>query len=142
MKKQNYRIIEHTADIGIAVEASDLEGVFVSAAEAMFDIMAERRDADAPDTSGIKLNVRLTAENQDELLVNWLNELLFLSSARGLIFTGYQIHKLTDHSLDASVLAEDIEHYRQNIEFKAATYHELELVQGHDSYKAKVIFDV
>ena len=142
MKRKNYTIIEHTADIGIAVEASDLAGVFINAAEAMFDIMAERRDANAPDTSGIKLDVRLTAENQDELLVNWLNELLSLSSARGLIFTGYQIHKLTDHSLDASVSAEDIKLYRQNKEFKAATYHELELVKGPDSYKAKVIFDV
>jgi SHS2 domain-containing protein len=140
--KKNYTIIEHTADIGIAVDASDLAGVFVNAAEAMFDIMAERRDANAPDTSGIKLDVRLTAENQEELLVNWLNELLSLSSARGLIFTGYQIHKLTDHSLDASVSAEDIKLYRQNVEFKAATYHELELVQEPDSYKAKVIFDV
>lgn len=108
----------------------------------MFDIMAERRDPNAPDTSGIKLDVRLTAENQEELLVNWLNELLSLSSAKGLIFTGYKIHKLTEHSLDASVSAEDIKLYRQNKEFKAATYYELELAHGPDSYKAKVIFDV
>jgi SHS2 domain-containing protein len=142
VENKNYTIIEHTADIGIAVEAADLAGLFVNVAAAMFDIMAERRDTNAPYTSGIKLDVRLTAENQDELLVNWLNELLSLSSARGLIFTGYQIHKLTDHSLDASVSAEDIKSYRQNKEFKAATYHELELVNGPDSYKAKVIFDV
>jgi SHS2 domain-containing protein len=142
LKKKNYKIIEHTADIGIIVDAPDSVGIFVKAAEAMFDIMAERRDANAPDTSGIKLDVRLTAENQDELLVNWLNELLSLSSARGLIFTEYKIHKLTEHSLDASVSAEDKKYYRQNVEFKAATYHELELVHGPDSYKAKVIFDV
>jgi SHS2 domain-containing protein len=131
--RKNYTIIEHTADIGIIVDAPDSVGIFVSAAEAMFDIMAERRDTNARDTSGINLDVRL---------VNWLNELLSLSSARGLIFTVYKIHKLTDHSLDASVSAEDIKYYRQNAEFKAATYHELELVKGPDSYKAKVIFDV
>jgi len=142
MQKKNYTIIEHTADIGIMVKAPDLAGIFVSAAEAMFDIIAERRDVDAADTSGIKLDIRLTAENQDELFVNWLNELLSLSAAKGLIFTGYEIHKLTERSLDASVSAEDIKLYRQNKEFKAATYHELELLRGPDSYKAKVIFDV
>ena len=142
MQKKNYTIIEHTADIGIMVDAPDLVGIFVNAAEAMFDIMAERRDNNAPDTPGLKLDVRLTAENQDELLVNWLNELLSLSAAKSLIFTGYEIRKLTEHSLDASVSAEDIKRYRQNKEFKAATYHQLELVNGPDIYKAKVIFDV
>jgi SHS2 domain-containing protein len=142
LHKKNYTIIEHTADIGIAVEAPDCAGIFVNAAEGMFDIMAERRDTNAPDTPGIKLDVRLTAENQDELLVNWLNELLSLSASKGLIFTGYKIHRLTERSLDASVSAEDIKRYRQNKEFKAATYHELELLRGPDSFKAKVIFDV
>jgi SHS2 domain-containing protein len=42
----------------------------------------------------------------------------------------------------ASVRAEGIKNYRLNRELKAATYHDLELVQGTDSCKAKVIFDV
>ncbi|MFA6385097.1 MAG: archease, partial [Candidatus Omnitrophota bacterium] len=141
LKKKCYTIIEHTADIGVAVEAGDLAGIFVNAAVAMFDIMAERRAA-VPPESRSKLNVTLSAARPDELLIRWLNELLSLSGAKGLIFVDYQVHHLDDKCLDISVVGENVSYYRFNAEIKAATYHDLKLVKQASSCKAKVIFDV
>ena len=141
MKKKRYTIIEHTADIGVAVEAGDLAGIFVNAAVAMFDIMAERLAASSP-ASRIKLNIILSAAKPDELLIRWLNELLSLSATKGLIFVDYQVNRLDEQGLDIAVFGDEVSHYRFNAEIKAATYHDLELVKTPLSYKAKVIFDV
>jgi len=141
LKKKLYTIIEHTADIGVAVEAGDLAGIFVNAAVAMFDIMAERLTS-SPPASRIELNVTLSAVKSDELLIRWLNELLSLSATKGLIFVDYQVHCLDEQGLDITVFGEDIARYRFNTEIKAATYHDLELVKEALLYKAKVIFDV
>ncbi|HOU36145.1 MAG TPA: archease [Candidatus Omnitrophota bacterium] len=141
MKKKRYTIIGHTADIGVAVEADDLAGVFVNAARAMFDIMAERR-ASSLRSSRETINVRLSAEKEDELLVLWLNELLSLSATRGLIFVEYLVNRVDGHDLDISVIGEQRAHYRFKAEIKAATYNDLELLHGASSYTAKVIFDV
>lgn len=141
MKKKRYTIIEHTADIGVAVEANDLTGIFVNAARAMFDIMAERQ-ASSPRSLRETINVRLSAEKPDELLVLWLNELLSLSATRGLIFVEYTVNRLDGNGLDISVHGEQRRHYRFKAEIKAATYNDLELLHGASSYTAKVIFDV
>lgn len=141
LKKKSYTIIEHTADIGVAVEAGDLAGIFVNAAVAMFDIMAERLTAPSPETR-VKLNVKLSAAKPDELLIRWLNELLSLSATKKLIFVDYRVHNIDDTTLDIAVFGEDVSNYRFNAEIKAATYHDLELVKTTSSYKAKVIFDV
>jgi SHS2 domain-containing protein len=141
LKKKLYTIIEHTADIGVAVDAGDLAGIFVNVAVAMFDIMAERLTASSP-ASRIKLNVTLSAAKPDELLIRWLNELLSLSATKRLIFVDYRVHSLDDTSLDISVSGEQSSRYRFNAEIKAATYHDLELVKVKSSWKAKVIFDV
>jgi SHS2 domain-containing protein len=141
LKKKFYKIIEHTADIGVAVEAGDLAGIFVNAAVAMFDIMAERLTVPSP-ASRITLNVTLSAAKPDELLIRWLNELLSLSATKGLIFVDYEVNRLDDTALDISVIGEEVSRYRFNAEIKAATYHDLELVKNASSYKAKVIFDV
>jgi SHS2 domain-containing protein len=141
LKKKLYTIIEHTADIGVAVEAGDLAGIFVNAAVAMFDIMAERQIISSS-SPRVRLNVKLSALRSDELLIRWLNELLSLSATKGLIFVEYQVHRIDEHDLDISVFGEKNSNYRFNAEIKAATYNDLELVRGAASYKAKVIFDV
>ena len=141
MKKKLYTIIEHTADIGVAVEAGDLAGIFVNAAEAMFDIMAERR-ATSSSSPRVKLNVKISAVKPDELLVRWLNELLSLSATNGLVFLDYRVNRLDEDELDIDVSGEKSANFRFNTEIKAATYNDLELAHKAQLYTAKVIFDV
>jgi len=138
--KEFYRIIEHTADIGIVVEAGDLSGIFVNAAIAMFDIIAQRHEPSQP-TSLEKINIVLSSQKADELLVQWLNELLYLSATRGLIFVKFLVNRLDEHNLDITAFGEDKRYYQFKTEIKAATYNDLELRQGESSYTAKVIFD-
>ena len=141
MRSKNYELIEHTADIGIRVRASDLREIFKNAASAMFDIMAEKK----PETSSQKpenIVVEQKAENVEELFVNWLNELLSLSATKELIFNEFKIKKIDEHNLEAEVEGEPIKNYRVNTEIKAATYHALKIEKSKSGWQAEVILDV
>ena len=137
---KNYQLIEHTADIGIIVKGENLKELFSNAALAMFDIIAEEKNKTAGKKE--KLEIKQKADNLEELLVSWLNELLSLAFSNELIFSDLKIDKLNENSIVASVFGKKFKHYKMNTEIKAATYHELKIERAADGWKAKVIFDV
>lgn len=138
---KNYELIEHTADIAIRVRGRSLKALFVNAALAMFEIVAERKTA-AAGARRQKLAIKEQAENQEELFINWLNDLLSLSAAKGLIFSEFQINTLDEKNLEAAAFGEDAASFKFNTEIKAATHHQLKLKEEAGSWIAEVIFDV
>jgi SHS2 domain-containing protein len=140
---KNYELIEHTADVGIRVKGADLKELFKNAALAMFDVMAEekpRSEHRAPSTE--KVVIKQSADNLEELFINWLNELLSLSATKELIFSDFKINKLDENNLQALAMGHKISDYKVNTEIKAATYHQLKLEQTKYGWQAEVIFDV
>lgn len=137
---KNYELIEHTADIRIRVKGRDLRGLFKNSAFALFDILAEKQKTSLNNTK--RITVKQKAESLEELFVNWLNELLSLSSVKELVFCGFQIKKLDENYLKAVVKGSAIENYKMKSEIKAATYSGLKIERTKTGWEAEVIFDV
>ena len=137
---KNYEIFEHTADIGLRIRGKDLKELFKSAGLSLFEISSRKQFT--KNKNHTSLIVRQKADNLDELFINWLNELLSLSSAKGLIFHGIKINKLENSCLEAQIIGSDINNYKVNTEIKAATYHGLKIAQDKNGYIAEVILDV
>ncbi|MBU0710192.1 MAG: archease [Candidatus Omnitrophica bacterium] len=138
---KSYEIIEHTADIGIRVKGKDLRELFRNAALAMFDLIATRlKESKSPDKE--KILVKIKSDNLEELFVNWLNELLSLSSVKEKIFCEVSFKNLDKNSLEAEVVGCALMNYKIESEIKAATYHQLQLREEQSGWQAEVIFDV
>jgi SHS2 domain-containing protein len=135
-----FRTIEHTADVGIEVEADSLAELFSGAAQAMFSIMVEPGGIEQK----VERTVRLEASDIEELMFRWLNELIFFVSGEGLILSGFDVTSVSDKALEAVVRGEPIDPEKHNLELeiKAATYHELEVSRRDGSWFARAIFDV
>lgn len=135
-----FRTIEHTADIGIEVEADNLSELFEGVAAAMFSLIVD------PDTVRQTVERELSLESGDleELLFMWLNELLFVLYADGLLFSGFKVKDIGEDRLVATATGEklDPQRHRLDEEIKAATYHEMMVERRDDGWKARVIFDV
>ena len=133
-----YELIEHTADVGIKAFGKNIAEAFQNAATGMFDIIT--------DHSKIKpvgqYQIQLTAPDLEQLLVDWLSELLFLNSAKNLVFCSFNVH-IKNHSLTAQVDGEqyDTAKHKIGVEIKAVTYHMLE-VQNKKPYYVQVLFDI
>ena len=136
---KDFEILDHTADVGIIAYGADERRAFANAARGLFSLMAELDDVGEE----LKRDIRLTASDEEELLVNWLNELVYLFDAEGLIFKRFEISKLDDSHLRASVYGEkaDSSRHRLKTGVKAATYHMLKIEKG-GGCRVQVLFDI
>jgi len=142
MKK--YEIIDHTADIGIDINGRIIQDIFIHSAEGMFAIMTGNSSIIArEDFSG---KIKLNAEDLEDLLVAWLNELLYISETKWVVLTGFNIKKLSNHHIEADIEGTKI--HRTNLkiekEIKAVTYHQLAIEKDSETglWRARVIFDI
>jgi SHS2 domain-containing protein len=135
-----YEIIPHTADIGIKAYGKDLRELFETAAYAMFDIIADLDGLEGSVTQPIEIS----AQNTEELLVAWLNELLYNFYTKQIIFFGFKITDIGETYLKACSLGRHVGQNRNRLktEIKAVTYHELKIEEKRKNFVATVIFDV
>jgi len=84
--------------------------------------------------------VRLEAWDRESLLVDWLNELLFLAETERLLFVDYRIELLTDTALVARVRGAHAPVTMAVV--KAATYHDLRLAHDDAGWSTVITFDV
>ena len=135
-----FEVIDHTADIGIIVYGADIKQVFANAALGLFNLMADL-DNLKEDT---KRQIELSAEDVEVLLVEWLNELIYISDVEHIIFKRFEINELNNTKLKAMCFGEKIKpgQHRLKREIKAATYHMLRINKEDGSYKVQIIFDI
>ncbi len=135
---KQYELIEHTADIGLKAYGKDLSEAFKNAAIGMFDIITDNSSID--DVG--QYDIDLKAQDLEQLLVDWLSELLFLNSAKNLVFGNFDI-TINDSSLSAHVFGEEFDSnkHKKGVEIKAVTYHILE-VHNEKPYSVQILFDI
>jgi SHS2 domain-containing protein len=135
-----FEIIDHTADIGIVAYGADIKQVFANAALGLFNLMADLDNL----KEDVKREIELSAEDVEVLLVEWLNELIYISEVEHIIFKRFEINELSNTQLKATCFGEKIKpgQHRLKREIKAATYHMLRLNKEDGSYKVQIIFDI
>ena len=138
--------LEHTADVGLDVEAPTLELLFHRAAVGMLALL--RGEDDGPDPAGgppaegetEARTLSLTADDRAGLLRLWLRELLLLHETRHADYAGGAMVELTERALEARVRTAPAAPAVREI--KGVTYHELSVEPTDGGWKARVIFDV
>ncbi|NIQ97317.1 MAG: archease [Desulfuromonadales bacterium] len=138
---ESYNLIEHTADIGLEARADTLPGLFVAAGCGLREVLSASEEA-TPDQT---ISVTLEAGDCGELLVNWLNEILFLLESRHLFPVDFLIDSVDAGHLEARVhgFAFDTDTAALDREVKAATYHQLRVEMCDDgTWYARVYLDL
>lgn len=133
---------DHTADVGLRITADDLDDLFRTAAEALFDyIVVNRADVREAEIERVELD----AESADELLVSWLNELIFRCETTHHLYRRFAVRVAADGlSLVGEIGGEPIDRARHVLdhEVKAVTHHGLSLVEVRSGWVAEVILDI
>ena len=116
---KRFEVIDHTADVGIAAYGADLKEAYANAAYGLFSLMVDLEGVG--DDSCYQVEV--TADDQSELLVAWLNELIYLFEVEGVLFKRLEISGMVGKRLRAMCYGERIDPRRHRIKVgvKAAT---------------------
>jgi len=132
-----YKLLEHTADAMVEVHGEDLGERFENAAYAMFDQIT---DLSRVVPKG-ELKVVMSGETREQLLVDFLQELLFVHDTEDLVFVEFQV-KTDGKTLEALVRGEkfDEQRHTKRSVVKGVTYHRLEFDDQGKSLT--ILFDV
>jgi len=138
--KRAFEIIDHVADVGIVAYGTDVEELFSNAALALFSLITEPESIEEK----LHLDLEVSSEGRDSLLVEWLNELIYLFDAERILFNRFDIKRLTHNELKATCYGEGFDPMKHKIKIgvKAATYHMLKLDKSGDGCKAQIILDI
>ncbi len=136
---KDFELIDHTADVGIIAYGADMSQAFANAARALFSLITELDDVEEV----LHRDIALTAPDQESLLVEWLNELIYLFDAENIIFKRFDITQLNNTQLKARSYGEKVDSSKHRLKtgVKAATYHMLK-VDKDDGCKVQVLFDI
>ncbi|HKL48336.1 MAG TPA: archease [Desulfuromonadales bacterium] len=137
---KDFQILEHTADIGIQAQADTLSGLFVATACGLRDVLSESEPA-TPDQT---IAVDIEGADHEELLVNWLNEILYLLESRHLFPVDFLIDSLDSDHLKGRVhgFTLDPGEARLDREVKSATYHQLKVEKEGGTWSARIYLDL
>jgi len=133
--KQGHREVEHTADWGLEVWAPDLPALIEEAARGMFELMG----VEVSEESRSHRQLEISADDREQLLVSFLEELLFIAESEDLAFDGFMLN-LVETNLLARLEGGFI--VSRTKEIKAVTYHYLEISETKRGLETSIIFDV
>jgi len=138
---RGYEFFEHTADVGVRVYGETWTDLFTNAAHALYATLGEFQKSE---TVCCRL-LDLTALSREDLLHDWLTELLFDFSAHEVLYDKFLFLNCASGRLVVELCGGVVDFARSNPreEIKAVTYHQLEVTQTPRSpWVATVIFDV
>ncbi|MFC1963902.1 archease [Chloroflexota bacterium] len=138
MSRKRFRLIEHTADVGLVAYGESLAEAYANAAYGMFSIIAELGNVKEKESR----SVAATAEDRGSLLFEWLNSLLYLFDVEMILFRRFDIIEFGGKRLKAECYGEKYDPSRHQLKtgVKSATYHLLEVDEAKP--KVQVIFDI
>jgi SHS2 domain-containing protein len=130
----------HMADIGVRGRGKTLAQAFEQTAIAMMAVITEPERIQPQQA----IELSCAAPDQELLLVDWLNALVYEMATRKMLFSRFEV-TVQEQQLTARAWGEkiDIARHEPTVEIKGATYTELKVAQLADgSWMAQCVVDV
>jgi len=132
-----YRLMPHTADVGLIAYGKSLDEAYANAAYGMFAIMTDLRKVKESESRRISI----TEKDEESLLFEWLNRLLYIFDVEHLLFKRFEV-ALDRTYLSAACYGEkfDPARHKMTIGVKSTTYYMMEVDEKRN--RVRVVFDV
>ena len=144
MPRSKFRYLEEIATADAAFEAfgAALGELFENAAFAMFNVMAP---LELLGNDSVR-DLTVSAESEEELLFNWLAELVYLKDVHGELYSYFAVKIIQGEGvrLAAEIRGDTIDSVKEHThtDVKAVTYHRLKIEHDESGFKATVVLDL
>lgn len=142
-----YKFLEKVAIADIAYKAygKDLNELFENSAFAIFELTADIKTVDAKK----KLKIEIESEKIENLLYDFLSEILFLKDSKYMVFKKVKVSikenkKNKKYQLKSILEGDTINPQKQQLEndIKAVTMHMFKVEKIKNSWKATIVLDI
>jgi len=129
------------ADVAFEAESDSVNGLFESSALALSDVMVD------PATlgTGTTRMLRISSDDLDTLLYDFLTEVIVVKDVDSLLFRGFEVEVAADYkSLEATMKGEAINRERHILrnDVKAVTMHLFGVGHEGGRWRATVVLDI
>ena len=135
-----YRYFDVEADVGVAAWAPSLAEAFAEAALGVLALIV------APDSieSRQTREVRAQGESPEELLVNWINECLYVHEIEGFVARRVEVTALGGGRVHGLLHGEELDTRRHHLGtvVKAATFHRVAVRDAGGRAETSLVVDV
>ena len=130
---------DHGADIGVRGWGASKAEAFEQAALAMMAVITPPDHVASQDT----VEIDCEAPDDEMLLVDWLNALIYEMAVRRMLFGRFHV-QLNNHHLVAQALGEatSVQRHHPAVEVKGATFTTLSVVPVDGGWLAQTVVDV
>ncbi len=128
---------DHTSEVELRVGAESLGGLAAEAGRALAVLLLRGVPAEP---SGPPRTLEVESADREALLVDWLNEILFVSEVDLWVPVEFEVQESSPTHLKAAARGVPVENPPSNV--KAATFHGLRVAEDGGGLQAEVIFDV
>ena len=133
-----YEFLKHTADVKFRAYGNTLNKAFENSAIAMFKVMYPKRI-----NSKVKKKIKVKGKDLENLLYNFLEELIILLDSRNFFLSKISVKINTDKNELTDLLEGDnSKNYEANLEVKAVTYNEMFVKKIKGKWVCQVVLDV
>jgi SHS2 domain-containing protein len=129
--------MDHTSEVQLQVGAESLAGLAAEAGQAL-GLLLLRGVPARPE--GPAREIEVSSVDREALLVDWLNEILFLAEVELWVAVEFDVLEASSVHLKASARGVPVESAPALV--KAATFHGLAVEERDGGLQAEVIFDV
>lgn len=134
-----YKFIEDlTSDVMFEAYGKDLKELFSNAAEALFSIICQIDKIEHKKTK----EVEVKGKNLEDLMFNWLQELIVLVDTDEMFFSKFEILEINENRLKARCHGELIIPEKGETVVKSVTYYKYKFEKTKDGYRVRVALDI
>jgi SHS2 domain-containing protein len=134
----SYSFLEHTADVKFRADGSDLDKMFVSAAEALNEVV--RGDIEILEQEAREFGIE--GKDRVSLLYNFLEEFLVLLDSEDFLTARIKEIEVEEGGLRCVVVGDKAENYKFTNDVKAVTFSEMFVREEGGKFICEVVLDV
>lgn len=137
--QKKYRLTARQSELAVRVTGKSQADLFANSAFALFDVMADVNKIEIKE----KLPLEVEGADRDDLMVNWMRELLYLYQGSGYLLKEFAIREVKDTLVKAEVCGEKIDPDRHEIkqEIVAVAYNQSRMTKTGNQWIAQLIFE-
>jgi SHS2 domain-containing protein len=133
-----FRFLEHTADARIECTGRDFAELLESAAEGLYGVALRTRRTDAD----VESAVHAAGADREEVLVRWLQELLFLLDTEHFVAARFHFESASGCDVRARVFGYACTADERAEEVKSATYQQVRVREMEQGLLAQFTLDL
>lgn len=134
----SYKFLEHTADIKFLVEGETIEELFIESSKALIETIVGKTKS----ITKLKKEISLKGEDIENLLYQFLEEIIFLIDGEGFLTLSIENLKIKDNNLKATLIGDNVKKYKSLNDVKAITYNSMSIKKLNNKYSTEIVLDV